>query len=104
MPQPVFFCDEPPAPHCALTDVVSPPTHPSVFCFPPQSNPNYGAALDTAGTYLNKVQETTLYNKLYEALGPYAEPYASRLASSTYVTATVDYFKPAPSLEGINTK
>eukprot|EP00873_Tetraselmis_striata_P045959 jgi/Tetstr1/466223/TSEL_010781.t2 len=68
------------------------------------SNPNYGAALDTAGTYLNKVQETTLYNKLYEALGPYAEPYASRLASSTYVTATVDYFKPAPSLEGINTK
>mmetsp|Transcript_21927 Transcript_21927/g.57125 ORF Transcript_21927/g.57125 Transcript_21927/m.57125 type:complete len:86 (-) Transcript_21927:240-497(-) len=80
-----------------------PPT-PRFSAFPPQSNPNYGAALDTAGTYLNKVQETTLYNKLYEALGPYAEPYASRLASSTYVTATVDYFKPAPSLEGINTK
>mmetsp|Transcript_14705 Transcript_14705/g.25985 ORF Transcript_14705/g.25985 Transcript_14705/m.25985 type:complete len:205 (-) Transcript_14705:333-947(-) len=68
------------------------------------TNPRYGAALDQAGHYLNMVQGTTVYSRLHAAFAPYAGPYAERLYTSSYMTAAMDYMKPAPALEGIKTK
>eukprot|EP00192_Tetraselmis_astigmatica_P021177 CAMPEP_0117678162 /NCGR_PEP_ID=MMETSP0804-20121206/17142_1 /TAXON_ID=1074897 /ORGANISM="Tetraselmis astigmatica, Strain CCMP880" /LENGTH=296 /DNA_ID=CAMNT_0005487515 /DNA_START=703 /DNA_END=1593 /DNA_ORIENTATION=- len=70
------------------------------------AGPRYSGLLDSASVWLSWAQDTSIGSTITS----YSTPYAKRLyhtkyveAASPYATRVIDYWKPAPALEGIKT-
>lgn len=71
------------------------------------ADPRYSTLLDSASAWLTWAQATSIGAKLTAYASPYAEALAATSyaeAATPYATRAVEYWKPAPPLEGIKTK
>eukprot|EP01025_Chloroclados_australasicus_P030905 TRINITY_DN3112_c0_g1_i1.p1 TRINITY_DN3112_c0_g1~~TRINITY_DN3112_c0_g1_i1.p1 ORF type:complete len:275 (-),score=39.66 TRINITY_DN3112_c0_g1_i1:388-1212(-) len=60
-------------------------------------DPRYGQAVQYGSDVLQKVQESTVYQKVSEKVSPYVAPTVEKIQTSKYYQQVVDHLKPVQS-------